>query len=303
MKLLRLGIVLLAAATVVACSKDTEGVLTTPDAVAGLRYVHVVPDYGAVDFRIVDVVINAPNQVGATFRTGGAPSGVTTTFLPPHQAVLAGARHIRVFRTGTVDSIASQVVLDTIYTFEQGKNYTAFMFGYTDGANGTPSPVRMLITEDVVPSLAANKVGVRLLHLAPTIAPNPEGLVDAWVVPTAAAAPLGGSATFANRAFGDISAYVALDTSASTGYKVAVTATGTNTPILFSANMLTGRRGNASLCVTSPGDADPTPGSYVAGTAMTAVVVPRSVAGSPATSFTTPSVIYLVDQFPPRTCP
>jgi hypothetical protein len=41
----------------------------------------------------------------------------------------------------------------------------------------------------------------------------------------------------------------------------------------------------------------------VAGTAMTAVVVPRSVAGSPATSFTTPSVIYLVDQFPPRTCP
>lgn len=291
MKLIRVGIALLLASGAVACSKDTDGELLTPDPVAGLRYVNLVSDTGAVDFRVVDVVINAPNQVNATFRTGGAPSGVTTSLLPPHQPVLAGERRVRVFMNGTTAAVASQVLLDTTYTFEEGRKYTLYMIG-----RARAGAVRARIVPDTLASTFGNgKIAVRLLHLADSIAPNAEGLISAWVVPTAAAAPLSGTATFANRAYGDLTAYAVVDTSLTTGYKVAVTATGTNTPILFSANMPAGTRGTSTSC--------PIPGTYVVGTGITAVVVPRSVAGSAAASFTTPSVLFLIDQQPPRTCP
>ena len=67
-------------------SHDVDGTGITPDAIAALRYVNLVPDTGALTFRIVDVINNAPSSIGATFRTGGNPYGSGTT-LPP------GGRH------------------------------------------------------------------------------------------------------------------------------------------------------------------------------------------------------------------
>ncbi|MGH9887615.1 MAG: hypothetical protein ACREBE_18945, partial [bacterium] len=40
-------------------------------------------------------------------------------------------------------------------------------------------------------------------------------------------------------------------------------------------------------------------GTTQAGSALTAFLVPRSVAGSAAANFTTPGVIYIVDRYPP----
>lgn len=294
MKLFRLCTFVVVVGAAAACGGNTDGTITTLEPLAGLRYVNLVPDTGGVDFRVIDVVSYAPNQVNAAFRTGGAPYGLATAFMPPHQPVLAGTRQIRVFMYGTTAAIASQVLLDTTYTFTQGVNYTFYMYGYSR-PGGNPS-VRALITADTVPAtLATNKIAVRLIHLANTIAPNAEGLVSAWVVPTAATAPLTGSATFANRMFGEVTGYTVIDTSAAAGYKVAVTATGTATPILFSANMPAGTKGTSS--------ANPIAGTNVAGTSISAVIVPRSVAGSQATSYTTPSVLYLIDGQPPRTAP
>jgi hypothetical protein len=40
-------------------------------------------------------------------------------------------------------------------------------------------------------------------------------------------------------------------------------------------------------------------GSTIAGSVLTAFILPRSVAGSTAANFTTPGVIYIVDRYPP----
>jgi hypothetical protein len=159
-----------------------------------------------------------------------------------------------------------------------------------------------VITKDSVPTLATptRQIAVRVINLVPATAgtPSPAGAVDAWVVPVAATAPLTGTATFANRSFLDASSYAAVDTSASAGYKVAVTATGTATPILFQANLPIGVRGTSTV--------NPIAGSYVAGSAITAVVVPQSVTASAAPqggAFAVPTVLYLIDQKPPRTAP
>ena len=64
-----LAIGLLAAGA--ACSRDNAGAIVTPDPVGGLRYVNLVSDTAAMDFRIIDIIGDAPNTVSATFRTGG----------------------------------------------------------------------------------------------------------------------------------------------------------------------------------------------------------------------------------------
>ena len=292
MRLLRLcafGVLALAAS---ACSKDTDGSITNPGPLAGLRYVNLVPDTGAMDFRVMDVVGNAPNQVAAGFRAGGLPGGVTTTLIPMHQAVRAGTRDITVFMSGTTPAIASDVMFDTTFTFEANTNYTMYLYGYS--RTGSTPAVNAIIVKDSVQTLTATQMGVRLLHLAPTLAPNATTNVDVWIVPVAATAPLAGTADFANQSIATSpTVYVARDTLSN--LKVAVTAAGTNTPILFEATLPVGTTGNAT--------ANPIAGSRVSGSAMTAVLVPQSVAGSPATSFTTPSLIFLIDKNPPLTAP
>jgi hypothetical protein len=296
MKLLRVGFALLMAAGVVACSKDTTGELAVPDPVAGLRYVNVVPDTGAVDFRVIDVVINAPNQVQATFRTGGSPSGVPNAgFMPPYAPVLAGTRHIRVFMNGTTAGVASQVVMDTTFTFVEGKKYTFFMYGYTNIASANTPKVSALITTDSVPTLAAGKVGIRVLNLAPNLTGNPIGsaatAIDAQVGATTSAVPIpvsaGVPAVAANLAFGQMTAYVPVDVSGAATYRLGATATGTTSPLMFQANMPTGAVGTPI--------ANPIAGTAVAGSAITALIVPRSVAGSPAPQTTATSVSTNID--------
>lgn len=146
MRLLRLCAFGVIAAAAVACSNDTDGEVVTPDVLAGLRYVNLVADTGSLDFRVIDIVENAPNQVNATFRTGGAPQGFTTTILPWYQGVEAGARHIRVFRNSTDPAVASQVVFDTTYTFVAGQNYTFYLYGYA--RTGQTPAINALITAD-----------------------------------------------------------------------------------------------------------------------------------------------------------
>lgn len=283
--------------TAVACGRDTGGTLQTPDPLAGLRYVNIVPDTGGLDFRVIDVVSNAPNTYNATFRTGGNPYGVSTAFLPPHFGVMAGTRQIRVFPNSSNPDVASQIVLDTTYTFVQGVNYTVYLYGYARTA-GNPR-VRALITVDTVPAPGATKIAMRVLNLIPTTAgaPSPTGAVDLWLTTQATAAPFAGTATFGNVGFAGLTNYVASQDTLAT-LKLSATATGTNTPVLFSANLPAGTIGTATN--------DPIPGSSIARTGFTAVLVPQSVAGSAApqtAAFTTPTVLYMIDLKPPRTAP
>ncbi len=275
-------------AAAVACSHDTSGTLVTPDPVAGLRYVNIVPDTSGLDFRVVDVVKDAPVTVNATFRTGGAPYGIATPFAPPYFAVLAGTREIRVFPNSSNPDVASQVVYDTTFTFVQGQNYTVYLYGY---ARGTPTPkLAMMITQDSVPSLSAGKWAMRVIDLAATIAGNPLGStatqLDARVALDSSAAP--GTAQWQGVGMGGVTGYIQFDTASVAAnktwlYRLALYGIGTSgsSPIASQAVPPGGTRGTATL--------EQIPGTTVAGSAFSAVIVPQSVAGSAAPQGGTPA--------------
>jgi hypothetical protein len=268
-------------AAVAACSKDTAGVLQTPPPLAGLRYFNAVPDTGMMDFRVVDVVSYAPNTVQATFRTGGNPQGITTTFPPPYLSVQAGTRHIRVFLEDTVLATATTVMFDTTVTFVENTNYTFYLYG----SARTP-PLKAMITADSVPTIATGNIAVRVLNLAPALdgtpvaAPSPTTPVDAFVTAVATTPPLAAPAV-ANVGYVGKSAYVQM--AAGTGLKAAITATGTTGPVLFQAKMPVGILGTTTD--------EPIAGTLVPGTALTVLLVPRTVAGSTAPAGTAGTVI------------
>ncbi len=285
MKLFKVSALFLLAGAAAACSHDVSGNLVTPDSLAGLRYVNLVPDVGAIDFRIIDVVSGAPNQVAAAFRTGGSPEGVSTGgFLPLQQPVAAGTRHIRIFLNGNNPTTSSTIVFDTTATFASGKNYSFYLYGSwnagtgADTVHGSPT-VHALVTLDTTGNIAGNNFAVRVLDLAPNITGNPAGVpngnLDGRVALAGATLPLAVAASFTNLAPPTLTPYVTFPISAAgTAYRLAVTATGTATPIAFQGVMPVGTAGNATT--------QPVPGTAVAGTAFTALIVPQSVVGSGA---------------------
>jgi len=290
MMLKRVCSVLLLGAALVGCNVDEDGEAVTPTVVAGLRYVNIVPDAGAFDARIVDVVGDAPNTVNATFRTGGAPYGVSISGLPAHTAVLAGTRRIRVFPTSTDPAVASTILLDFTYDFQANTNYTVFLYGYSAG--GAPA-MQAVVVEDSPGAIAAGQVAVRAVNMAPTLAPSiATAGGDVYVDGNAAGsgAPVG-APTFSNVGAGTATAYVTR--AAGAGRAVLTEAGGTTTVI--DANFPTGTAGTSS--------SNPVWGLGQAGTAITVVLAPASVVGSPATSFATPGLLFLVDAYPPRTAP
>jgi hypothetical protein len=106
---------------------------------------------------------------------------------------------------------------------------------------------------------------VRVINLAPNLLPYAATPLDGWVVPRGSA-PLSGSPTIANQAFGGVSTYTAVPVGT---YLMAFTATGTTAPILFQANMPTGVLGTPST--------NPIGGTLTEGAAITALLVPQSV--------------------------
>ncbi len=305
MRLLRLCALGLAAVAV-ACSKDTGGTLGVQDPVAGFRYVNLVPDLGPVDFRVVDIIGDAPNAIGATFRTGGAPYGVITAFLPPHLPVREGTRTIRVFRNHTHPDTASIVVYETTFAFVANNDYTLYMYGYSLPASGTPALTAQIVQDN--PTDPGASISVRVIHLAPTLAGSTlaAGNLDVFVDTLGAAATPVGAPLFANVAFGDIRTYTnrtprpavaGPPAVAALNYRAAFTATGTLTPFI-QADVPNGVVGTST--------ANPIAGDLVAGTSISVVIVPRSTAGSLApqtAAFTAPTVLFLIDRQPPRTAP
>jgi hypothetical protein len=245
-----------------ACSETEQGVLQPQGPLAGLRYVNLVNDTSGVDFRIINFVGDAPNAGAATFRTGGAPYGVSTSFLPPHWPVEANRDvHIRVFMNDTLPALVSQVVFDTTLTFAENVNHTFFLYGSARGG-----AVRAILTVDN-PAAPAG-VAFRVINLGGTAV----GAVDVDVVARATVAPLTGTASFPAVAVGATTAYTNFAVSGT--YKATATAPTTRTPILFSAGAPAGEVGTATL--------NPVAGTLVAGSAISAVIVPASVTGSRA---------------------
>ena len=227
---------------------------------AAIAFVNAVPDTNKMAFRVVDIVSNA-GLFGATFRTGNTvPVGIQ-----------AGTRHIRVFFDTTDVALAQTVLVDTTGTFAANEHYSFVVTGFARAG-----PLRAMIVHDgAPPAVPAGKFAIRFLNLAASFAGAVPGLADTTVLPDIFVpgkdALLAGSATVVGLGHGVLSPYAMVDTGT---YRVALTATGTANPAIVQAPIPVGVPGTTSL--------NPIAGSGVAGSALTAVIVSRSVVGSTA---------------------
>lgn len=267
-RIYQLTVGLAATGLLAACEVDpvvpTENIPT-----AGVRFLHVVPDTGNMDFRFVDLVessahYNMPFRASANFY---------------YKNARAGQRHLRVFMTGTTAEVASTVVKDTVVTLEAGKRYTFLMWGYA--RPGSTPPMRLTMIEDD-PADPGASVATRVIHAAAT-----HGALDVREYPNGGTVP--GAATWSNVAPLSVSTYA---TSAPGSKRINVQPGGGGATLFADALELAGAA--ATL------DIDAAPGTTVAGSAVSNIIVPRSVAGSSAANFTTPGMISVWDRRPPR---
>ena len=253
----------------VACSREATFTEPVPP-LATINFVNAVPDTNQMAFRIVDIASNA-GLYGATFRSGSTfPEGIE-----------AGTRHIRVFFDTTDVVLAKKVWLDTTYSFVANEHYSFTLSGFTR-TGATPSLGGLIVADAALPTPAAGKFAIRVVNLAPSFAGAVPALADTTVQPDVfvrriAALP-GGAPEATSLGYVGMSQYVELDTGL---YRVALTATGTLGPAIVQASVPPGVLGTAT--------ANPIAGSSVAGSVLTAVIVPRSVVGSRAPQGGSPS--------------
>ena len=268
------------ACALLGCEKEATFVEPLPD-YAAIHWVHAVPDTMQLDFRVVDMVSNA-GLYDANYRATN----------PYYQGIEAGARTVRVFLSDTTPAIASQVLQESPIDLNVGASYTYIQAGF---ARTGQLPARTTIVLQDAPAVpGAGQVAFRIVNVGAGL-----GAVDAWVrkrpVNAATADSLPDTPNVSNLAFGAAAVYASFgrDSVAADTSRIVFTATGTKTPILATVVAPAGDPGSAT--------AAPIAGSRVSGSVMTALLVPRSVAGSTApqtAAFTTPTVLYLVDRRP-----
>lgn len=262
------------------CKKDATFTEVLPPQ-AAVHWIHAVPDTGEMDMRPVDIISNA-GLFDAVFRG-------SNMF---YQGMDAGTRQIRVFMSSTNPAITGVPILDTTATFTSPNSYTVIHTGF---ARTGSSPGRVLwIVPDAGADPGAVNVGIRILHAGAGMA-NVNVSVTRHATDTLPDAP-----PVSNLAYKGIGNYftVARDSVAADSLRVVVTAAGTKAPVLFSIKLPRGIAGTTTN--------NPIAGASVAGSVITAVIVPASVVGSTAPqggAFAAPSAVFLVDRRPANTIP
>lgn len=282
-RFLRLGVL----AAVAACKGEATFEEPLP-ALAAIHWVNAVPDTGAQDIHPVDIPTNA-GLFGSVFRNANTGANMF------YQPIEAGSRQIRAFMAAPASGspgVAQTVLTDVTVTLNESTNYTFIHQGYSRTGQ-TPAKAGVLITDNP-PTPSATQIAVRIIHAGVST-----GNVDVWVVKravnAATADSLPDARTVADVAYGATpSNYFSFSVDgAGDATRVVITAAGTKTPILAEVTAPVGVAGTTT--------SDAIAGGSVAGTVFTAIVMPRSVAGSQAPNLTTPGVMYLVDRRPPST--
>lgn len=249
-------------ALAVGCKKDATFTQPLP-LYAHITWVNAVSDTGQLDVRVVDIPTNA-SFMDANFRTAQ----------PFPLNIEPGTRHIKVFNSSTVDTIAKKVLLDTTYTFADEQPYSFWLTGLA--RPGSTYPLTAVITNLTPATPGPGQFAMRVLNLAPSLAGSIRTIADTTV--GADAFVLGrnvlpsGTPAFSNLDYGQVSAYVNIDTGA---YRLALTTTGATDPMIVQATLPTGT-------AAAPGGTPGIAGSRIAGSVLTAIIVPRSVPASAA---------------------
>ena len=265
-RILQFAVLCLGAGVLTACTPDT--VVETEDIpTAGVRFVNAVPDTFAVDFRPVDIVENS-TFYGVAFRS---------TTLLAYKNARAGSRHFRIFQSGTTPEIASVVVKDTTVNLEAGKRYTFVLWGY---ARAGSSPARRLTVLEDSPADPGAQIAFRVVNAT-------DAAIDTRVYPNGGTVP--SAATWSGVAALSASNYVNVAVGRT---NINVQPAGGGTAIVNTECTQRGLAGSV--------DIEAAPGTEIAGSALSAIIVPRSVAGSTAPNLTTPGLICVWDRRPPR---
>jgi hypothetical protein len=277
-RILKISVLCLAAGALSACRPD-EVIESEVIPTAGVRFIHAVPDLPAVDFRFVDLV-ESNAHYNVAFRGGPTTSGgITALTKVQFKAARAGARQWRIFRNSTSQTTATIVIDEGTTDLTAGHNYTFLLWGYSNTANG-PAMQLTVIDETVDPG---SQVALRVINAtanAIDVAHYPDG-GTAPVTPQWNDVPGMTVSTIVNTAPGRIR----FDVSDALG-----------TPIITNALALPG----SPAVTTAPGPFDAVPGTTVAGSAVTAIVFPPSIAGSGAASFSSTGHGFVWDKRPPR---
>jgi uncharacterized protein DUF4397 len=259
----------------IGCSKEKTFTEPLPP-LAAIHFLNAVPDTMQLDFRVVDIVSNA-GFFDANFRDGNMF----------YTGIEAGTREIRVFLSSTNPSIASQVMWDSTLDLAAATNYTLIQTGFARTGQ-TPARAAMLLTDNPAAPGAGN-IGLRVVNAGAGL-----GSVDVNVT-RHATDTLPDTPLLSGVVYGTTSGYLTLpvDAVAADSTRVVITAAGTKTPVLATVKLPAGLAATATT--------DPIAGARVAGSVLSAVIVPPSVAGSAAPQtapFLVPTAVFLVDRRP-----
>jgi hypothetical protein len=259
-----------------ACHDDGVSVNARPP-LGGVRFINAVPDGGPVDIRMVDQIEWSASSVSGTAACCGLGFRQGTI----HWATEAKARHIRVFPSDSSIAVTSQILHDTTITIEANKNITLMLVG-SRAAGGHVSFVKI----DDDPAPAANQVTVRLVNTTP--AGQVPAIADAYIT-TDTTSALSGTATFPG--VGPISKTAYL--SRATGKFFVRSTPAGSTASIWNSVAPAGAPADGLIGVTA--------GYNGPGSALSAYLFPRSVAGSGApqsSAFTRPAVVFFEDFIP-----
>jgi hypothetical protein len=297
-RIYQLSVLCLAAGVVSACYPDqvvnTENIPT-----AGVRFINAVPDSSGAfgfDMRFVDIVesnalfrITFRNSPSQTITSGNSDTLIVGTSIQFKDA-RAGSRHFRIFLSDTLQSIASTVVFDSTVTLVAGHNYSFIAWGNGRSAKGAPDAMHLSVLDEA-PADPGNQVGVRVINAT-------SAAIDASAYTRGTAVP--GTPTWANVAAFSASTWV---NQAAGTIDYNIRAAGGATAMFTDRQALPGAAAFSSAGAGGKIDIDASPGTTVAGSAVTVIVFPRSVAGArtPQTAaFTIPNVVTMWDRRPPR---
>ena len=277
MRFSRISLLPLALLAVAACSDDGVQVNERPP-LGGVRFVNAVPDGGPVDIRMIDQVEWSANSVSGNAACCGLPFRSGTI----HWATEAKARRIRVFPTDSSLAVTTQILHDTTITIEANKNVTLMLVG-SRAAGGR---VSFVMIDDNPGTVAGNQIATRLVN-ASSAGQTPASAAG-YITPTASSA-LPSPATFPTVAPRSASPYVVRPTGA---FAFQATPVGDNATI-WAAAAPAGAPADGLIAATA--------GATGGGSAFSAYLFPRSVAGTAApqtAAFNAPGLVYFVDLIP-----
>lgn len=292
-RIFKLSMACLAAGLASACSNLAEVTQSPVIPTSGVRFINAVQDTSGgngLDFRFVDRV---ENNVHSQIQFSNSPitaNGWTGSTKVEYKASRAGTRYFKIFLNDTLQTAASTVLNtatvpfesfpagiltdDTTLVLTEGKNYTVILWG--SARSGATVPLKLTAIQEDVPDPTTN-VALRVINAT-------NGPINATAVNGATTL-----ATWTGIPALSVSAY-------------QTTAPGPVTYNITGASAAT-LTGLAMPGDTATADFQALPGTKIAGSAVSGVVFPRTVAGSRAAQgFTTPTMSFIWDRRPPKGC-